>query len=223
MKPTQRRCAVAELPVPDEHRDAAEEICRHLVTLRGGGLFLSSSDALLLLQWLEEGVPVSNVLCALERAEIGRRDRQSRRPLSLSAAKRHLGKRAKPFKVPTADPDSPFDPVVALLRATGEPEAAVLATALGRLPPVSGTPDAPEETVRQATSLVRDFFVYAWAALAPDDRQHLFDSAAADYADLSSVDASILQPAIEERAHSQHRARYPYLTVATFWQLVDPT
>ena len=76
--------SLEDMQVPDEHRDAAEEICSHLVSLRGGGLFLSSTDTLVLLGWLDEGTPVTSVLCALERAEERRRARRSRRPLTIT-------------------------------------------------------------------------------------------------------------------------------------------
>ena len=56
----------------------ADEVCRHLVMIRGGAPFLSSVDADLLTRWLDEGVGVGLILRAIERAAESRRKRRSR-------------------------------------------------------------------------------------------------------------------------------------------------
>ena len=44
--------------VPDAYRDAAEAVRAHLVSVRGGALFLSPADTLKLLEWLDRDVPL---------------------------------------------------------------------------------------------------------------------------------------------------------------------
>src|SRR5688500_4071881 len=78
--------------VPEAWTVAAEEVRAHLCALRGGAPFLSPMDAWQLVRWLEEGVSVASILLALERAAEARRRTRSRTPLSLGAAKRHLGR-----------------------------------------------------------------------------------------------------------------------------------
>ena len=52
--------------VPPEHQQAAALICDHLVSVRGGALFLSNADAVRLLGWLDRAVPVPSILLAIE-------------------------------------------------------------------------------------------------------------------------------------------------------------
>ena len=59
-------------------QDAAAQIVAHLVSLRGGAPFLSSSDARLLMSWLNQGVPVPLLLHALEEAAESRRKKRLR-------------------------------------------------------------------------------------------------------------------------------------------------
>ena len=89
-------------PTPSAQQLAADEIQSHLVLLRGGAPFLSASDAHLLDSWLTNGVPVSSILYAMERACEARRKRRSRIPLTLKQAKRHLKKSRESIeKLPT--------------------------------------------------------------------------------------------------------------------------
>ncbi len=78
------------LGVRHTHRAAAEEVRDHLICLRGGAPFLSPRDALTLLRWLDDDIPVPTLLLALERAVASRRKNRARTPLTLTAAARHV-------------------------------------------------------------------------------------------------------------------------------------
>lgn len=59
----------------------------YLVGLRGGAVFLSSSDAGLLRRWLQDEVPLWCILEGLDKAAEKRRAKRLRTPLSLQHAK----------------------------------------------------------------------------------------------------------------------------------------
>jgi hypothetical protein len=88
------------LGVSPAHREAAEEVRDHLVCLRGGAPFLSPRDALALVRWLDDGVPVPVLLIALERAAARRRATRARTPLTLVALRPHLPAVRAPDPVP---------------------------------------------------------------------------------------------------------------------------
>ena len=86
---------IVDLDIPNEYRDACEQVREHLVSLRGRAPFLSPADVMVLLDWLDAGVSVVSILLAIERLAESRKKRASRAPFTLSKAKRHLGKPAK--------------------------------------------------------------------------------------------------------------------------------
>jgi hypothetical protein len=210
--------------VPEEHQEAAEEVRAHLVSVRGGAPFLSSSDALTLLQWLDDEVPVSSIQRAIERAAEYRRKKHSRLPLTLTRAKRHLGKAGKVAKTPTSPQSTPVQtglaPLVAALHdlaATDERRELLLSCA-ARLAAAEGDAEAQ---ARLAARAFREFFDLAWAQLG-DAQKAWLDAAVTELADLADVlDEAAIQRAAEELARDRLRRSYPMLTVATVWQMVS--
>lgn len=77
------------------HQDLAETVRAYLVGLRGGAVFLSSSDARLLQRWLDDEVPLWLILEGLDKAAEKRRAKRQRTPLSLQHAKGHVNKGLK--------------------------------------------------------------------------------------------------------------------------------
>jgi hypothetical protein len=124
--------------VSDEARQhAAEQVREHLVTLRGGAPFLSPADGRLLGRWLDEATPVAAICLALERAVDARRKAPSRVPLSLTHAKRHLGKPGAAVVtggVETTNAGHPLAPITVALRAGGDANRRELADHLEALP-----------------------------------------------------------------------------------------
>ncbi len=165
----------------------------HLVALRGGAPFLSPSDAWLLVQWLEAGVSVGDVLLALERAAEARRRRRSRIPLTLGAAKRHLGKPAYSTRV---------------RHRVGAAED------LARLLEHIDRSDAAAE--RHALAAIRTFVETRWNSLGEQRRDELRVLARADLGDLLRlVDEPTGLALVEETARDLFRQSYPWLTVAS--------
>ena len=203
------------------HRDAADEIRQHLVMLRGGAPFLSSADALLLVQWLDQGVSVEAVLCALERASEARRRSRSRVPLRLGHARRHLGKVGRPAwrKPPETERSHPLGPLLATLEvaALTDPAVESLASTLAGLEPVPA-----DALLRAALREIRSFLQATYAALPSEQQETLRRAAEEELGDLvDMVDAATLGSIIEETARDLFRQRYPWASAATVHMLVE--
>ncbi len=202
----------AGLDVPPEHLRAAEEIRAHLVAVRGGAPFLSSADARLLVQWLDEGVSVAGVLQAIERAADARRKRRSRLPLTLTRAKAHLGKAPLLAHEPanTTSNSHPFAGVGARLTARGEASLAERLVAIVAID--------PEERLRQALALVRPFLHARWDALPKAERDARVRSACDELAtlDLAEDEREVLA---EEIVRDEIRGEWPMLDAASLFAL----
>lgn len=181
--------------VPKTWVEAAEEVREHLCGLRGNALFLSPTDGWLLMTWLEQGVPVSAIIVALERASESRKRSRSKVPLTLAHAKRHLGK-------PPARPRHVSGATVA--------DPAALSALDRALDGIDGT---GETALRNALALVRAFFDATWDAWGPAGRSAARKQASEALGDLLSfVDASDAEALVDERARDILRSSYPSLS-----------
>ncbi len=212
--------------VPDEWRDAAEEVRAHLCALRGGALFLSPADALQLVGWFEQAVPVASILRALERAAEARRQNRSRLPLQLKHAKPHLGRPTRGVfaRVAGVRGEEPvFAPVLRALRAIpprrrapGQPalEQALLAIS-------TETPAGGEPALRAALAAARTFLEDAWRALGEEGRDQLRADAAEALGDLIHLaDEGTVRALVEEGARDRLRQQFPWLSAASLSELV---
>lgn len=196
-------------------QEAAEEVRAHLVAVRGGALFLSSADALLLVRWLDDGVPVGDILAAIERAAEARRKARSRLPLGLGRVAPHLGKRGRAVKPRVPSARHPFDGLAVELRGLaatdGGGEALVaLGAAL-----VGVDPAHPDGLLRVAAALVRDFLDARWESLDEEAREALRVGGRAAYALFDDLDDHERTQLIEEVARDTLRSCYPMLTIAS--------
>ena len=78
--------------IPKEHLENAEHVRSYLISLRGGAPFLSGADGRLLVQWLDDQIPVPVILSALDRVSLRRRAKRVRTRLSLNVCKGELKK-----------------------------------------------------------------------------------------------------------------------------------
>lgn len=210
-----------------DQSEAAEEVRQHLVSLRGGAAFLSPEDADLLHSWLNEGITSPQIILALERAADARRKRPRRVPLSLGAARRHLGKTAKPRPIsPSAARRACDHPLGALAATIAEAspddprcaELQALATALLGL----STDDRMLLEIR-AQALFRDFMLQAWESMSTWERDARLTTAREELSAVAStLSAAALDAAAEELARDQLRRAYPSLTAATLRQVLSP-
>lgn len=203
--------------VSQRQRDA-EEVRAHLVCLRGGAPFLSSNDGLLLEDWFDRGVSVAAILSALERCADARRKKASRLPLTLSAAKRHLGKPGVAVQRVVRDRREGHALAPLVERVQGLDGAGVLELAEGLL--AVDTDDA-ERALRAALALVRRFVHVRWEALAAEERQRRVRG----YLELLELDPD--EPASAGYATALGLARdglrrdWPWLNAATISELLS--
>lgn len=208
----------------DEARQhAAEQVREHLVTLRGGAPFLSPADGRLLGRWLDEATPVAAICLALERAVDARRKAPSRVPLSLTHAKRHLGKPGAAVVtggVETTNAGHPLAPITVALRAGGDANRRELADHLEALPAGPEGSLGPDALVEKAVAAIRTFHAARWSALTDEDRRARIASAVEALGDLRGhLDEAVLWAAAEEHARDHHRQELPWLATATVWEL----
>ena len=190
----------------------------HLVAVRGGALFLSSADAIHLLEWLDRGVAVCDILRAIERAADSRRKKQSRIPLTLGQAKRHLGKPTRgAFSGRNTVEVVAKDPLEPLVQRVSDAGLSELAAALRAIP--VGAVDAMG---REASLHMRTFHVAVWRSMTEAEREACRVRARADLGDLRNLlDEVALTAIVEENARDSVRTRYGWLSMATVWDLLE--
>jgi hypothetical protein len=204
---------VAPVEVPEVWRDAAEEVRAHLVAIRGGAPFLSPTDAWQLVSWLEAGVPVGDLLLAVERAAEARRRQRARTPLTLGAVKRHLGKSPYPRELPAprVDAGPPLAPIARSLSSEQDDAATRLAEALLA---------AADE--RAALAAIRTFVQERWDGLGEARRDALRERAREELGDLLLlVDEAVGLALVEETARDLFRQGYPLLAAASVRALLS--
>lgn len=195
--------------IPEGRRQAAEAVRAHLVHHRGGAPFLSPSDTLLLVRWLDQDVSVEAMLAAIERCAVSRRKNRARTPFTLTSTKRHLGKPPLirvDLELPE-DGEHPFQPVLEALDGVDDG----LAKDLAELPP----------TVDGAVQLCAGRVEARWQALPEDDREARIGRAIGELGDLANlVDEDTLRSLAEEVARHHLREEWPRLDTATFQVLL---
>ncbi len=203
--------------VPEHLRESAQAVVDHLGTLRGGGLFLSGVDGVLLVDWLDSGIPVSLIVVALETVADRRRKRRVKSRLSLRSCKgevKRLLKRGVPDRraALSAGPILASPPPAA---AVGDGLDGLAASATAQL---DALPAGDPATVADlAMAIVRRFHEQAWLA-ASDEHPVLKAAAAVELADFQrSMDPLHWEEAVEEAARDLLRQRYPGLSAVAVW------
>lgn len=200
----------------------AECVRAHLVSVRGGALFLSPADAERLHLWLSDGISPQEIMMAIERAALRRAQRLSKLPLTLGRASLHLGKRANSFSVEAkGEGEHPMSVIVQMLQQSATMESNrkpldTLASQLLALDPYD------KEIAERATLLASQFFIHKWEQLSMDARKTLEQRAADALGDLEALlTPQQLHNAIEERTRAMLRENFPYLSAATILAQVE--
>lgn len=200
--------------------ERAEEVRAWFVQVRGGALFLSSTDASMLARWLEDDVSVVRILQAVELAAAHRRAKRVRRPFTLKSCSRFLdelltgGSKARaPGRRRARAAEANAGPVAAPVAAGVEAIAAAALEEIGRIQ----QGDA-ETTGRARCARARRAHEDIWAALAPE-REALLATAAAELEELKALlDEEDFARACEEAARAGVRATFPALSASAIWQ-----
>ena len=202
--------------IPIEYQRACEQVREHLVSLRGGAPFMSPADVSLLLDWLDGGLEVVQILLAMERLAEARQKTRSRAPFTLAKVKRHLGRptHGKLGKVYVAQKlteaqEHPLAPLVEFLREDAEStapnpeELEKLAASLEAL-----APQKPTELAESAIALIRDFHIANWERLDSTEREGYIADALnrLDYVVGETEDAVVLKSAEEVNVSTPGRS-----------------
>jgi hypothetical protein len=204
---------MAPIPVPEHLRESARAVVEHLSALRGGGLFLSGVDGVLLVDWLDSGVPPALIVVALEKSAERRRKRRVKSRLSLRSCKGEVKRllRERPASASAAPVAGPA-PTPAVLDGDLAQLEAQANAALEALP--GGDPATVSEL---AMAVVRRFHEQAWLA-AEAEHPALKARAVDELADLrDAMDPVHWDEAVEEAARDILRQRYPRLSAVAVW------
>lgn len=200
----------------------AELVRAHLVSVRGGAIFLSPADAERLHLWLLDGVTPSEIMLAIERAAQRRAQTVSKLPLTLGRAGRHLGKRASSFSLTKKmTSHHPLGAIIDALRHEAQrsknPQPLrALSQRLAALETLNA------ELATQATALTSQFFLSIFDEYSEVQRADLEEEAHDSLGDLGALlSATQMHNAIEERSRAILRDRFPYLSAATIFEQVE--
>jgi hypothetical protein len=179
----------------DTLADAAEEVRAWLVTARGGAPFLSAADGRLLVGWLESGVPVADLLRAIDETASHRRAKRLRSPFTLRSVERLLVRGAARSSARAQPSCAPPDRIPWPSCAAVEADLATM---------------SPEDVVGRL-SRVRRFFDEVWQVLAPVHAVLLADGLVelGEFGD--ALDDETRSRLCEEFARERVRSHYPSL------------
>ena len=188
-------------------QDQAETVRAYLVGLRGGGVFLSSSDAGLLRRWLQDQVPLWRILEGLDRAAEKRRAKRMRTPLSLQHAKPFVGAGADGGLA--SERVSGLQGLVEELRADPSGPVRELAAELA-------CASSEEEAVRRITR----FHETRWESV---DQHPWLARAEEELGDLKElVSEERFRALCVETARDLHRQQHPALCATRVWDTESP-
>jgi len=198
--------------VPEALRRSVDQVVEHLVALRGGAPFLSGADGALLVNWLENDVPASLIVVAIERVAERRRKRRVKSRLVLGSCKAEV-KRLLRKGLPGGG--AAPEPVPADQADQGGALAALERQALAAL---EALPEGlPAQRADVAMDIVRRFHVQAWDAAA-EEHEQLLAAAEEELAGLrSGMSQRRWREALEEVARDLLRQRFPQLSAVAVW------
>ncbi len=196
--------------LPAGLREAADRVVAHLAVLRGGGPFLSSVDARLLVGWLEEGVGAALIGTALERVAERRRARRVKTHLALRSCRAEV-KRLRSGAAGLAGT------VAAPTTAPPPAEGDLAALAEATLAALDGLAGPREVRAELAIEVVRRFHAEAWE-MAASEHEALRTAAATELASFrADMDPAEWELTVEEVARDLLRQRFPRLSASAVW------
>ena len=200
----------------DQKQAAAEQVRAHLVMVRGGAPFLSPIDSRLLVNWLDEAVPVDVILTAIEVVAARRSKARIKRPLSLNAIKSVVKKGAnkKDSNESPARDSEALERLIQRLRNAETPDLEQVALELKDLQ-VRGL--GPDQMLAQALEVARQFHERAWRNA---DQEMLLSEAREELGDLASMlSTERFKTATEEVARDNLRKRTKLLSATHLSQV----
>ena len=199
----------------DQKQAAAEQVRAHLVMVRGGAPFLSPVDSRLLVNWLDEAVPVDVILTAIEVVAARRSKARIKRPLSLNAVKAVVKRGAKKGGSESVRTDSEaLDRLIQRLENSETPGMDGVAQKLRGL---GGRGLGPSQMLAEALEIARQFHESAWETA---DQEALLAEAREELGDLAAMlSAERFKTAAEEVARDNLRKRTKLLSATNLSQV----
>ena len=188
----------------------AEEVRAYLVTVRGGAPFLSAADGRLLVQWLDQDIPIAVVLSAIERTAHRRASKRRRTRLSLGACK---GEVKKLFRLQTNPPAAREDGASSAKKAAG--------SILGREADRIAGLQVPVQATRARTALVADLRALATRSTPTSDVTAEVASAVRCFHEALWADTSELQSELRRQATEALTSLESVVSAKVFADLVD--
>ena len=215
------------LPRADANIDAmpvlAEEVRAFLVTARGGAPFLSAADGRLLVSWLDEGVPVTAVLAAIERVAKRRAGRRMRTRLTLGACKSEVKKLVKRTSTPTSAVPRGAEAVAGtslgaqIASWAAVPVPSELTSLRSQLVEELRAASTSPDSTAAAMACVRRFHERHWEATAAEHAS-LRRAARDELAGLEEVvSAKVFADLLDEHVRQTIRGRVSEFTVERLW------
>ena len=215
---------------PHPHVLLAEEVRAFLVTVRGGAPFLSAADGRLLVDWLDQGVPVAVVLSAIERTAHRRAGKRRRTRLTLRACKGEVKKlfatgpiaSAAPStgaRLPRPDTGCVFEREADRIEQLEVPAEATEACALlvESLRQIARNPKPDIDASTQAAGAIRSFHETLWATTSALQAE-LQREAILALAPLEAVvSAKIFSDLVDEHVRQAVRKLVPGIEIGPLW------
>ena len=196
----------------DQKQAAAEQVRAHLVMVRGGAPFLSSVDSKLLVDWLDEAIPVDVILTAIEEVASRRSKARIKRPLSLNAVKSVVKKTRK--KEALTHDTGAFARLIQRLKGSELPELESVAAELALL---SARGLSSQQLLPEVLEVARRFHERTWDQC---NKEALLSEARLELGDLEAMlSASRFKNAMEEVARDNLRKRYKLLSATHLSQV----
>ena len=211
---------------PESHVENAETIRSYLISVRGGAPFLSGADCRLLIQWLDDEVPVPTILTTIDKVSAKRRQKRVRTRLSLSICKgtlnRLIGKKHLiPLQIPESSGIENWLQDLQGMTVSAdliEPHQKLISN-IRKLLKIE-TLDLPQKA-SEIISACRSFHDSAWE-LAFDEQFDLQEKAETELSALKSLlHGQAWKDAVEEVMRDHVRQRYPLVNAQAVWDALN--
>ena len=232
--------------IPSQHQENAERVRKYLVTVRGGAPFLSGADCRLLVQWLDDAVPIATILAVIDRVSDRRRVKRVRTRMSLTVCKGELKKlmhRATGSQGamlrPTAETESPASVAAKRSQHRGiahwisQLKSQPLSTFrykeqqdfAQQLYALQQQHDVTEfdKLSNAVSALITNFHKNLWEATI-DEHEQLSQQAELELASLKTLLPTFRwSEAVEEVMRESVRSRCPLINAQTMWNALNET
>ena len=226
--------------IPSQHRISAQQVSDYLINLRGGAPFLSGADVRLLVQWLDDEIPVAAILCAMDKVALKRREKRVKTRMSLNVCKGTLNKllfRKEAVEQSLTQVDEEKEIAFPGLLLWAQKIKKSLPQLIEEYPQGNFAKEQMEmirsleglahqnlnrdDTASKAIALISDFHEQAWREYGCHQSDFIVE-AEEELENLRNfLTGSRWNEAVEEVARDRLRMRFPLLCAHTIWDILN--